>query len=135
MEKVYVIPLRKAFCAPVTQRAKKAMRVVREFLEKHLKSEDIRVGASINQSVWARSIGKIPRRVRVHAEKDDKGVVWAEMLGVEIKKREEKPKGEAKKEEVSIEEVQENPEKTEVKKEHEKEGAKEKPKKTEGKKK
>ncbi len=85
MEKVYVIPLRDAFLAPRTHRASKAIKVVRAFLTRHLKSESIRLGKSINESVWARGIQKVPRKIRVHADKDENGIYLAEIMGVEIK--------------------------------------------------
>jgi large subunit ribosomal protein L31e len=103
MEKVYVIPLRRAFRSPRTKRAAKAIRVVRAFLQQHMKTEEIRIGKSINESVWARGIQKVPRKIRVHADKDENGIVYAEMLDVEIKfgkkKEVKEEKKEAKKEE------------------------------------
>jgi large subunit ribosomal protein L31e len=85
MEKVYVIPLRRAFLASRTHRASKAIKVVREFLIRHLKSEDIRLGKSINEAVWARGIQKVPRKIRVHADKNEEGIFYAELMGIEIK--------------------------------------------------
>ena len=41
MERIYVIPLRKAKDAPRTVRAPKAVKVVREYLKKHMKSQKI----------------------------------------------------------------------------------------------
>ena len=107
MEKVFVIPLRQAFRAPRTKRARRAMELVRMFLSKHLKSKEVIVGTSINETVWSRGMEKVPRRVRVHAEKDDKGVVRAEIMGVEIKAKVAKP--EKKEEGVKLEEVKEAP--------------------------
>jgi len=96
MEKVYVIPLRKAFRSSRTKRASKAIKVVRDFLHQHMKSDNIKLGRSVNESVWARGIQKIPRKIRVHADKDENGVVYVEMLGVEIKFRKEEVKEEKK---------------------------------------
>ncbi len=102
MERVYTIPLRKALRAPRTRRAKKAIKLVREFLERHMKGE-VKIGKSINESVWARGIQKPPGRIKVKAVKKD-GVIYAELLGTEIKlpgkKAEKKEKAEGKAEKV-----------------------------------
>jgi len=103
LEKVYVVPLRAAFRTARTKRAAKAIKIVREFLQRHMKTEQVVIGSSINKSVWARGIQKIPRRVRIHADKDENGVVRAEMMGVEIKIPKEKE--EEKKEETEIKET------------------------------
>ncbi len=87
-ERVFTVPLRKAFLKERTKRAKKAIEIIRQFLERHMKGE-VRIGASINESVWARGIQKPPRRVRVHAVKekiDDRDIVFSELVGVDIKK-------------------------------------------------
>ncbi len=131
MERVYIIPLRRAFLSPRTHRASKAIKVVREFLERHMKTEDIKLGKSINESVWARGIQKIPRKIRVHADKDENGIVYSEMMGVEIKFPKKEEAKEEKKEEKKPEEkpvVQKKPEaKAEPSKKPEPQKPKEKP--------
>jgi len=87
-ERVFTIPLRKVFAAERTKRAKRAIELIRAFLERHMKGE-VKIGKSINESVWARGIQKPPRRVRVHAVKEKINgvdVVFSELVGVEIKK-------------------------------------------------
>ncbi|MBI4015218.1 MAG: 50S ribosomal protein L31e [Candidatus Aenigmarchaeota archaeon] len=101
-EKIFTIPLRKAYETARTRRTAKASRLVREFLEKHLKVEDVKIGPSINHSLWSRGIQKPPHSIRVHVLKEDK-TVYAELLGIEIKKpslkeKEEKEKKKAEKE-------------------------------------
>jgi large subunit ribosomal protein L31e len=141
-EKIFTIPLRKVFRAPRTKRAEKAIRLIREFLQRHMKCENVKLGKSINESVWARGIQKPPRKIRVHAKKEG-DIVYAEILGIDIvipkkkevekveerkakekeetEKEEEKPKEEEKEEEKVIEEkekeikeVEEEPKKGEV---------------------
>ena len=99
-EKIFTIPLREAFDKPRTKRAKIATNIVRNFLIKHMKSENIKLGKSINEEIWKRGIQKPPRKVRIHAVKEE-DVVYSELLGVEIKtpsKEEVKKKEEKKKE-------------------------------------
>ncbi len=75
MERIYVIPLRKVKEAPRTVRAPKAVRVVKEFLQKHMKSEEIKLDASVNEKLWERGIQKIPPKIKVKAVKDEDGSV------------------------------------------------------------
>lgn len=99
-EKIFTIPLRKAFDTERTHRSRKAIDLVREFLERHMKAEDIVIGKSINEEVWKRGIQKPPRRIRIHTLKAD-GRVYAEIIGIDIKtpsKEEVKRKVEKEKE-------------------------------------
>lgn len=115
-EKIFTIPLREAFEKERTHRAKIASEIVKEFLMKHMKSENVKIGKSINENVWSRGIQKPPRRVRVHALKEG-DIVYAELLGTEIKTP-------------SVEEVKKKKEKEEEKEKKIKEERKERRKKT-----
>ncbi|MBU3957848.1 MAG: 50S ribosomal protein L31e [Nanoarchaeota archaeon] len=106
-ERVFTIPLRKAFVTEQTNRGWKAMDITRAFLERHMKGT-VKIGKSINESVWARGIKKPPRRIRVHATRemiDGGNVIFAELVGTEIvkpsaediKKKAEKEKEKEKK--------------------------------------
>ena len=83
-EQIFTIPLRDAFGPGRSKRANVAGRIVREFLQKSTKTEDVKIGQSINKAVWARGIQKPPRSVRVHVRKVEK-TVYAELVGVDIK--------------------------------------------------
>ncbi len=83
-EKIFTIPLRDVFEKPRTKRAKLAVNFVRNFLKRHMKSENVKIGASINKVVWSRGIQKPPRRVKVHALKTEAGI-YVELVGVDIK--------------------------------------------------
>jgi large subunit ribosomal protein L31e len=75
MERTYTIPLRDAKNVQRTIRAAKAIRVVQEFLKKHMKADDIKIDASVNEKIWERGIQKIPSKIKVKAVKNDDGVV------------------------------------------------------------
>ena len=115
-EKVFTIPLRDAYNEQRTKRSKVAINIVRDFLKRHMKSEKISIGDSINKEVWSRGIQKPPRRIRIHALKEN-DVVYAELLDVDIKTP-------------SAEEVKEKEEKEKEKKEKIKEDRKERRKMT-----
>ncbi len=96
LERTYTIPLRKGWLkASRYRRAKKAVNTAREFLVKHMKSEDVRLGTYLNLEIWKHGMRNPPSRVKVNVSKDDKGVVRAELFGAPVigEKKEEKKKG------------------------------------------
>lgn len=78
-EQIYVIPLRDTKRAPRWKRSNTAIKDIRKFLEKHLKSQDVRLDRTINERVWDRGAEKPPVRIRVRAMKFDDGQVQAEL--------------------------------------------------------
>jgi len=131
-EKIFTIPLREAFVRGRVHRSKDASKLVREFLIKNMKSENVKIGKSINENLWKRGIQRPPRRIRIHVIKEE-NIVYAELLGVEIKtpsKEELKKKEEKKKEkEKKIKEERKERKKRTIQEEIEEE-VKGKPKKT-----
>jgi large subunit ribosomal protein L31e len=75
MERVYVIPLRKVKNVPRTIRSPRAIRYVKEFIKRHMKTDDIKIDASVNEKIWERGIQKIPPKIKVKAVKDEDGSV------------------------------------------------------------
>lgn len=79
LERVYKVPLRKgAMKAPQYMRANKAVRVLREFLQRHMKSEDVRIGPYLNSKILEHGRKNIPHHVDVKVVKDKEGIVRAE---------------------------------------------------------
>ncbi|MEA1924281.1 MAG: 50S ribosomal protein L31e [Candidatus Altiarchaeota archaeon] len=74
-EKLYTIPLRDAFSSPRTKRTKKAVNVVRNYLRKHTKADDVKIDTSLNEFLWENGIKKPPRRVKVRVVEEDGGIV------------------------------------------------------------
>lgn len=105
IERTYTIPLRKEWLKiPKYKRAKKAVTAVKQFLKKHLKVNreikrdytDIKLGRYLNLELWHHGIRNPPSRIKVTVQKDDKGIVRAELFGKPIvveKKEEKKEKG------------------------------------------
>ncbi len=81
-EKIFTIPLRKCFRKPLRKRAPYALRLIREFLSRHMKidKEKVKLGKYLNEEVWKNGIKNPPRRIRVKAFRD-KEFVKAELLG------------------------------------------------------
>ncbi|AWX32380.1 MAG: 50S ribosomal protein L31e [Methanosphaera sp.] len=74
MERIYTIPLRDVKRVPRNKRSPKAMRYIREFIEKHMKAEDVIIDQSVNEKIWERGIEKIPSKIKVKAVKEDETV-------------------------------------------------------------
>jgi len=80
MERVYIIPLRDVKRVPRTIRSPKAIRLVREFLVRHMKSDDIKIDSSVNEKIWERGIQKVPPRIKVKATKEEDGSVFVTLV-------------------------------------------------------
>jgi large subunit ribosomal protein L31e len=96
IERTYNVPLRKEYRkVPRWRRTKKAVDALREFLVKHMKSEDVKLSQELNEHVWKHGIKNPPHHVKINVTKDEKGVVNADLFDKKVKK--EKPKKEVKK--------------------------------------
>ena len=88
-EKFYTISLGKAWVAVPKKRAPRAMKMIRDFVKRHMKFEArgeleeeeeeepkrLVISNEVNERVWRRGIQKPPRKVRVRAAKDKDGNV------------------------------------------------------------
>lgn len=68
--RTYVIPLRGAFRGLRTRRAKRASRIVVEFIKKHSKTDEPKIDPSVIQFIHSRGKANIPRSVKVTASKE-----------------------------------------------------------------
>jgi large subunit ribosomal protein L31e len=78
-EQIYIIPLRAVKRSPGWKRSNTAIKDIRKFLSRHMKSEDVKLDRSINERVWERGSSKPPSRIRVRAMKFEDGQVQAEL--------------------------------------------------------
>jgi large subunit ribosomal protein L31e len=86
-ERIYTIPLRRAWIAPRKKRTPRAMRIVKSFVQRHMKietgvkgeeeeeEERLVISNEVNEKLWNRGIEKPPRNIRVRAVKDKEGVI------------------------------------------------------------
>ncbi len=84
IERTYTVPLRSAFLrAPNYCRTPRAVRALRAFLARHMKTslENVRIGLHLNNHLWSRGIRNPPHKVKLIATKDDAGIVKAELFG------------------------------------------------------
>lgn len=86
-ERIYTVPLGKAWIMPPNKRAARAVRILRDFLKRHMKLEARKedeeeeepkrliITNEVNERIWSRGIEKPPRKIRVRAAKDKDGNV------------------------------------------------------------
>ena len=77
-EKFYDLNLRRIWTAPREKRTPRAVRYIRDFAARRMKSDDVSISEETNQLLWARGISKPPRhvRLRVVKDKDDRVIVF-----------------------------------------------------------
>ena len=114
-EKIYTIPLRREFLkAPRYKRSKRAVSAIRNFLMRHMKAEEVKIGSYLNLEIFKHGRNNPPGKIKVRAVKDkvkikDKEVevIKVELVNAPIEVKEDKieKKKTAKKEEVKVQET------------------------------
>lgn len=74
-EKFYDLNLRRIWTAPREKRTPRAVRYLREFVSRRMKTDEVAISEEANSMLWARGISKPPRKIRVRAVKDKEGRV------------------------------------------------------------
>lgn len=80
LEREYTIPLRKVWEAQKKKRAEKAIRIIKNFAKKHMKTEEVKISEKVNELIWSRGIEKPPRKIRVIMKKDKDNIVRVELI-------------------------------------------------------
>ncbi len=80
VEKIYTIPLRKAYKKAHQKRTPYAVREVKKYIITHTKASSVKIGSRLNEELWGRGIEKPPRRVRVKAVVEE-GTAKVELMG------------------------------------------------------
>ncbi len=87
LEREYIVPLKKGVLnVPRYRRAKKAIRVLKEFMVKHMKVRDrdlkkVKIDMYLNNELWFRGIKKPANKIKVKAKKVD-GIVYVELAEI-----------------------------------------------------
>lgn len=94
LERQYLIPIkRRTLGVPKYRKAKKAVITVREFISKHMKSEDVSIGKYLNEHIWRHGMKNPPGKVKVTASKNSEGKVVVELCGSPKEQPKEDKKG------------------------------------------
>jgi len=133
LERVYNIPLRREFQKVANWRkTEKAVKALREFVVKHMKSDNVLLSKYVNKELWKHGIKNPPHHVKISAKKDDKGKVMVELAELPPKAKRElenqkdvDKKKEAKKKEEEAKKAEEAKKKEEKAPEAKKEQVKE----------
>jgi large subunit ribosomal protein L31e len=75
-ERFFTVPFRKVWIAPRGKRTPRAVRILKEFVRRNMKVENVRLSNEVNEVIWSRGIKKPPRRLRIRAVKDKEGTVF-----------------------------------------------------------
>lgn len=68
-ERIYTIPLSRAWSSH--RRSPYAMRLIKSFIRRHMKVEDIIISGEVNEYLWSKGIKSPPRRIRIKAIRDN----------------------------------------------------------------
>jgi len=92
LERIYTVPLGKAYDVSRNKRAPRAVKLLKEFISRHMKAQMdlVFLSNSLNSLVWGRSIQKPPRRIKIRVIKSD-GKVRAYLPEEQTAKEEKKP--------------------------------------------
>ena len=76
-ERTYMLPFQKVWRMPRQARAPKAARMLREYVQRHMKVkvDEVLISNEVNEQIWAKGITNPPRRLRVRMVKDKEGMV------------------------------------------------------------
>jgi len=107
LERVYNVPLRKKYQrAPRWKRTNRAVSALKEFVIKHMKSDNIKLGKYANLELWKHGIRNPPHHIKVNCKKNEEGLITVELVGAPEEKKAEpkkKPKKETEEEtEISV---------------------------------
>ena len=75
LERVYTIPLGKVLISQSQHRAVRAINMIKEFAQHHMKVEIIKIDEELAQQIWARGVRSPPRKIKVRMSKTDEGYV------------------------------------------------------------
>jgi len=87
-ERFYTIPLSRALVRPPKKRAPRAMQLIKEFVNRHMKVQmkvteeeeeeelpQLIISKEVNEKIWDRGIEKPPRKIKTRITKDKDGNV------------------------------------------------------------
>ena len=75
-ERIYTVPLRRAYwTGSRLRRSNRAVRILKKFVERHMKPEELLIQPEVNERIWNRGIQKPPRRIRIRATKNADNLV------------------------------------------------------------
>ncbi len=82
LERIYTVPLVGAYKTVRGKRTSRAVKLLKSFLARHMKTQDerVKVSAEVNSFLWQRGMQRPPRRVKVKVKRDAKGEVSVSLV-------------------------------------------------------
>lgn len=105
LSRIYTINLGKAWLTPRYRRTDRVVNMIREFAEKHMKTNEVKLDQELNRHVWKKGKANPPRKLRVRMTKDEDGIVIVSPYEEAIRK--ESDSSEATDEQPDLEQAQE----------------------------
>lgn len=108
-ERAYTINIRRGtLTSPKWEKSNDSVVFVKKFLERHMKTKDVKIDNSISEKIWEHGSKYPAGKIKVKVRKDDDGVATAYLWGKEpLILEEPKKKGKETKVEEPKEEVKE----------------------------
>ena len=72
-ERIYTINLGKVLLSPNNRRAKRAINMIKDFVMKHLHTEQIKIDTDLNLHIWKNGMKHPPRKIKVKITKTESG--------------------------------------------------------------
>ncbi|MEM2114929.1 MAG: 50S ribosomal protein L31e [Candidatus Caldarchaeum sp.] len=79
--RAYTVPLDDAWKASRLRRADAAVRLVREFVQRHSKAENVKLSPKVVERIWMNGRQNPPRRIKIVLEKEDDETVVVRLEG------------------------------------------------------
>ena len=75
-EREYVVPLRKLMRGSKGyHRAKKAIKVLKKFISRHMHSENVKIMNEVNEEIWSKGIRNPPRKIKVKVVRTEENII------------------------------------------------------------
>jgi len=87
LERVYTINLGKVKLSQSQHRAVRAINMIREFAQHHMKVETIKIEEELAHEIWAKGVRNPPRKIRVRMSKTEEGDVLVSRYDDEVESK------------------------------------------------
>lgn len=91
LTRFFIIPLRGAREAPRSRRTERAVKDVRTYIVRHMKTdaEHVWIDKSVNEKLWENGIRNPPSKISVQAVRFDDGLVEVSLVDAQAEKKSE----------------------------------------------
>ena len=73
--RIYTVNLAKAWDTPKYRRTDRVINIIKEFTERHMQSNKVKIDQDLNRHIWSRGKRNPPRKIRLRMIKEDDDTV------------------------------------------------------------